>query len=32
MKTLKKIGSQLDYIWANVFGNECKFGVTKSYW
>jgi hypothetical protein len=27
-----KIGSQLDYIWANVLGNECKFGVTKTYW
>jgi len=27
-----KIGSQLDHIWANVLGNECKFGVTKAYW
>ncbi len=27
-----KIGFQLDYIWANVLGNECKFGVTKTYW
>jgi hypothetical protein len=27
-----KLGSQLDHIWANVLGNECKFGVTKAYW
>jgi hypothetical protein len=27
-----KIGSQLNYIWANVLGNECKFGVTKACW
>jgi hypothetical protein len=26
-----KIGFQFDYIWANVLGNECKFGVTKTY-
>ncbi len=19
-------------LWANVIGNECKFGVTKTYW
>jgi hypothetical protein len=23
---------QLDHIWANVPGNECKYGVTKAYW
>jgi len=22
---------QLKHIWANVLGNECKFGVTKAY-
>jgi hypothetical protein len=27
-----KAWSQLDHIWANVLGNECKFGVTKAYW
>jgi hypothetical protein len=27
-----KVGSQLNYIQANVLGNECKFGVTKAYW
>jgi hypothetical protein len=27
-----KIRSQLDHIWANVPGYECKFGVTKTYW
>jgi hypothetical protein len=27
-----KVESQLDYIWANVLWNECKFGVTKTYW
>jgi len=26
-----KVEYQLDYIWANVLGNECKFGVTKTY-
>jgi len=24
--------SQLDYIWANVLGNECKSPITKAYW
>jgi hypothetical protein len=24
--------SQLHHIWANVLGNECKFGVIKAYW
>jgi hypothetical protein len=23
-----KDGFQLDHIWANVLGNECKYGVT----
>jgi hypothetical protein len=27
-----KVGSQLYHIWANVFGNECQYGVTKPYW
>jgi hypothetical protein len=27
-----KVGSQLDHIWANVPRNECKYGVTKTYW
>ncbi len=27
-----KVRSQLDHIWANVLGNECKFGVIKAYW
>jgi hypothetical protein len=27
-----KVVSQLDNIWTNVLGNECKFGVTKAYW
>jgi hypothetical protein len=27
-----KVGLQLDHIWANIIGNECKFGVTKAYW
>jgi hypothetical protein len=26
-----KVGLQLDHIWANIIGNECKFGVTKAY-
>jgi hypothetical protein len=26
-----KVGFQLDHVWANVLGNECKFGVTKAY-
>jgi hypothetical protein len=24
--------SQLDHIWTNVFGNECKSGVIKANW
>jgi len=27
-----KVGSQLNHIWENVHGNECKYGVTKAYW
>ncbi len=27
-----KVGSQLNCIWANVPGNECKFRVLKAYW
>jgi hypothetical protein len=29
---ITKVRSQLYHIWANVFGNECKFGVLKAYW
>jgi hypothetical protein len=25
-----KVGSQLDHIWANVLGNQCKYGVIKA--
>jgi hypothetical protein len=27
-----KVGSQLNHIWANVLGNECKYGVTETHW
>jgi hypothetical protein len=27
-----KVGYELNYIWTNVLGNECKFGVTKAHW
>jgi hypothetical protein len=27
-----KAGRQLDHIWANVLGNECKYGVIEVYW
>jgi hypothetical protein len=27
-----KVGSHLDHIWANVCGNECKYGVIETYW
>jgi hypothetical protein len=27
-----KVGSQLDHIWANVPGNECKYNVIEAYW
>ncbi len=27
-----KVGFQLNHIWANVFRNECKFGVIEAYW
>ncbi len=23
-----KVGTQLDHIWASVFGNECTYGIT----
>jgi hypothetical protein len=31
-KTTTKFRSQLDHIWANVLGNECKYGAIKVYW
>jgi hypothetical protein len=27
-----KVESQLDHMWANVYGNECKYGVIGAYW
>jgi hypothetical protein len=27
-----QLGSPLKYIWENVFENECKYGVIKTYW
>jgi hypothetical protein len=27
-----KVGFQLNHIWANDLGNECKSSVTKTYW
>ncbi len=27
-----KVGSQLNHIWSNVLGNECKSSVSKAYW
>jgi hypothetical protein len=27
-----KVGFQLNHIWAHVLENECKSGVTKTYW
>jgi hypothetical protein len=27
-----KVESQLDHIWANVRGNECKYSAIKEYW
>jgi hypothetical protein len=27
-----KVRYQLNHIWANVFRNECKFGVIEAYW
>jgi hypothetical protein len=27
-----KIGIQLNHIWANAPGNECKYGVIDAYW
>jgi len=31
-ENITKAISQLDHIWANVFGNECKSGVIEAYW
>jgi len=31
-ENITKVESQLDHIWANVLGNECKFVETKAYW
>jgi hypothetical protein len=31
-ESITKVGFQLDHIWANVLGNECKFGVIEAYW
>jgi hypothetical protein len=31
-ETTTKAWSQLHHIWANVLGNECKYGVIKTYW
>jgi len=31
-ESITKVGFQLNRIWANVLGNECKFGVIKAYW
>jgi hypothetical protein len=27
-----QVGFPLNHIWANVFGNECKYGVIETYW
>jgi len=29
--TITKTGFQLDYVWANVSQNECKYAITKAY-
>jgi hypothetical protein len=31
-ENITKVGFQLDHIWANVLGNECKYGIIKTYW
>jgi hypothetical protein len=31
-ENITKARFQLDHIWANVLGNECKFGVIEAYW
>jgi hypothetical protein len=30
--TTTNVEFQLDHIWANFLGNECKYGVTEAYW
>jgi hypothetical protein len=32
IENITKVGFQLDHIWANVLGNECKYCVIKAYW
>ncbi len=27
-----KVGPQLNHIWTNVLGDECKYSVTKAHW
>jgi hypothetical protein len=27
-----KVEFQLDHMWANIPGNECKYGVIEAYW
>jgi hypothetical protein len=31
-ENITKVGSQLDHIWANILGNEYKFGIIEAYW
>ncbi len=31
-ESITKARSQLNHIWANVLGNECKYGVIEAYW
>jgi hypothetical protein len=31
-ESVTKVESQLDHIWANVLGNECKSCVIEAYW
>jgi len=31
-ESITKARFQLDHIWANVLGNECKSGVIEAYW
>jgi calcineurin-like phosphoesterase family protein len=31
-ENITKVKFQLDHIWTNVLRNECKYGVTKTYW
>jgi hypothetical protein len=30
--SITQVGFPLNHIWANVFGNEYKYGVIKTYW